>query len=436
MRKVAAYTLGCKVNQYETEAVLGSLMTEGYQVVDFDKYADIYIINTCTVTGLADRKCRQILRKAKKINPQAVVVAMGCYSQIAANEVSNIKDVNIVIGTNGRSLLAQMLSSPSVSCDSQIICVENIMNIRKFEELGLETYTEHTRAFLKIQDGCNRFCSYCIIPYARGPIRSREPQNILKEIEKLTEQGYSEFVLTGIHLASYGVDLKNTNLVDIIRKVLLLDGVERLRLGSIEPMTVTEDFLKLVSESEKLCPHFHISLQSGSNNVLKRMNRRYTAEEYYEKCIALKSVIPDLSFTTDIIVGFPGESDSEFKETCEFVEKIGFSKVHVFKFSPRKGTPAAEMANQILPEIKDKRSSELIGISDKLAADFSRKLIGKKIKILIEKKRKDGMFEGHSENYSHIICSAENISEDLCGKIVSVMVEKHDEINLYGVLQS
>lgn len=435
MKKVAAYTLGCKVNQYETEAVLGNLVSSGFTVVDFNTYADVYVVNTCTVTGLADRKCRQIIRKAKKVNPQAIVVAMGCYSQVAPDEVAKLSDVNLILGTDGRKRLPAILNSGQVHSDTQLILIGDIMEVREFEELGLDTYTEHTRAFLKIQDGCDRFCSYCIIPYARGRVRSRAPQQILEEIMRLAENGFKEFVLTGIHLASYGKDLKNQSLTQIIRAVSELAGVERIRLGSIEPMTITSEFLQLLSDSPKLCPHFHISLQSGSDTVLQRMNRKYTAGEYQEKCRQLQQQLPGAALTTDIIVGFPGETEEEFTETLQFAKTIGFSKIHVFPFSPRAGTKAAEMEGQISSEMKQERSDKLIALSDWLAAQYGQKMLNKKLKVLVERKAASGTaYEGHAENYLKVVFSAEDRLLS-AGDIAEVLITGRQGESLEGILQ-
>ncbi len=439
MKKIASYTLGCKVNQYETEALVGSLSALGYEVVDYSQYADVYLINTCTVTSLADRKCRQVIRKAKKQNPDAIVVAMGCYAQVASAEVAAIEDVNIVIGTHDRNQLPALLASPELTKDTKWIRVGNIMQVREFEELGIETYTEHTRAFLKIQDGCNRFCSYCIIPFARGPVRSRAPQKVLSEIQTLTEKGYREFVLTGIHLASYGAELEDMDLVKIIEEIAAIPGVERIRLGSIEPMTITPRFLELVRRTPKLCPHYHISLQSGCDTVLKRMNRKYTTEKYYAGCQALKEILPDVSFTTDIIVGFPGETEEEFLQTLAFAEKVGFSKIHVFPYSPRKGTVAAKMENQVEPSVKEERTKRLIAKSDALGREYAKKMIGKQLQVLIERKTADGLYyEGYAENYARVYCPVEANMPDVCGKVCCITVnnifpEKQQE-GLLGVL--
>ena len=425
MKRVASYTLGCKVNQYETEALVSTLTAMGYEAVSYSDFADVYLINTCTVTGLADRKCRQVIRKAKKKNPNAIVVAMGCYAQVAPEEVAAIEDVNIVIGTHDRMQLPMLLQSPELTKDTKWIRVGNIMQVREFEELGIETYTEHTRAFLKIQDGCNRYCSYCIIPFARGPVRSRKPEKVIAEITELAQRGYQEFVLTGIHLASYGAELEDMDLVKIIEEIATIPGVERIRLGSIEPMTITPRFLDLVKRTPKLCPHYHISLQSGSDTVLKRMHRKYTTEEYYSQCESLKNIVPGVSLTTDVIVGFPGETEVEFQETIAFVEKVGFSKIHVFPYSKRKGTVAAKMPNQVAPEVKEERTSTLLSVSQNLGAAYAKTLIGTELQVLIERKTADSAFyEGHAENYAHVYCEIPNSQCDLNGKICTVTIKQ------------
>ena len=432
-KKAAFYTLGCKVNQYESEAMAGILATNDYNIVKFEEFSDVYIVNTCTVTGLADRKCRQVIRRAKKLNPDAVVVAMGCYSQIAPEEVAKIPEVDIVLGTDGRKLLPEILKtyfSDVNKRDEPLIHVGSIKHIREFEELGIESYTEHTRAFLKIQDGCNRYCSYCIIPYARGTVRSKLPKNVISDIKQLITKGYKEFVLTGIHLASYGTDLKNIDLVGILKLICTLDGDFRIRLGSIEPMTVTPEFTEFVAGNEKICPHFHISLQSGSDSVLKRMNRRYTASEYFDKCKMLKERIPNLSITTDIIVGFPGETEEEFEETLEFARKVYFSKIHVFKYSLRKGTPASDMPFQISPEVKEARGLRLIALSEKMANDFATSVNGEYVRVLFEEKKKD-KYEGHCENYLKVICQYDG-EHELCGNIYDVMIYGSEKDCLLG----
>ena len=442
MKKVAFYTLGCKVNQYETEAVAGIFQKKGYEIVSYEDIADIYVINTCTVTNLSDRKCRQVIRRAKKLNPDSLVAVMGCYSQVSPQEVSSIPDINIIIGTKDRDKLPDLCEEALLSnSEDKIINVGNSMTFREFEELGVETFKEHTRAFLKIQDGCTQFCSYCIIPYARGPVRSREPENIINEIKNLVDAGYKEFVLTGIHLASYGRDLKNTSLTQIISNVVKIDGVERVRLGSIEPGTLTDEFIDLVSSTPKMCRHYHVSLQSGSTSVLKRMNRKYTASEYYNRVMNLKERIEGVAITTDIIVGFPGETEEEFEETMRFAKKLHFSKIHVFKFSPRKGTPAADMASQIDNIIKEERSSRLIALSEKMTRKFIASHEGKEMMVLFEKysgnsQNSRNYIEGHTDNYIKVICRLPDDMKNTIepGFIAPVIIKEVSDDHAEGIL--
>lgn len=411
MKKVAFYSLGCKVNQYESEAVSSIFQSKGFEVVDYSSFADVYVINTCTVTGLSDRKNRQIIRRAKKINPEAIVAVMGCYSQVKPEEVAAISDIDIIIGTKDRDKLADMcLEYKREPFDvvseehKQIVDVSDSMKFRDFEELKIDTFKGHSRAFLKIQDGCTQFCTYCIIPYARGPVRSREPANIIEEIKRLVDVGYKEFVLTGIHLASYGRDLRDINLVKLLKNLLNIDGVERLRLGSVEPSTLSDEFIELAASSTKMCRHFHVSLQSGSNNTLKRMNRKYSAEEYYDNVCKLKARIDGVAITTDIIVGFPGETDEDFEETMDFAEKVNFSKIHVFKYSPREGTPAADMENQIHDDTKEQRSSQLIALSDRMSKAFIEKYRGTNVSVLFEQYVNNHTVEGLTDTYVRVLC--------------------------------
>ena len=431
------------MNQYETEALSGILASFNYEIVDFASKANVYIINTCTVTGLADSKCRQMIRRAKKLNPDAVIVAMGCYSQVEPEEVAKMEEVDIILGTDSRKLLPEVLreyNSVPLSRAGRgkpFIMVNDIRSVHEFEELGIENYTCHTRAFLKIQDGCDNFCAYCIIPYARGSVRSKDPDKIIRDINNLVSKGFKEFVLTGINLSSYGKDLKNTGLLEIIGEVCSISGVKRLRLGSVEPGIITQDFIDLVKSQRKICPHFHISLQSGSDSVLQRMGRKYKTQEYYNKCLSLKEHVKDVSLTTDIIVGFPGETEEEFTETLKFCEKIHFSKIHIFKYSPRRGTPAAIMPGQIPMKIKEERSAHLIELSDKLGTDFAEKMIGKSVNVLIEKSDPiNNTYEGYCENYLKVICETEARSDTSqnrtlmptelkVGEIVSVFIEKN-----------
>ena len=354
MKKVALHNLGCKVNAYETEAMQQLLEQAGYEIVPFDVGADIYIINTCTVTNIADRKSRQILHKAKKMNPDAIVVAAGCYVQAAGESLKADEAIDLIIGNNKKKDLVAILEAYETGRQEESLI--DINHTKEYETLSMTKTAEHTRAYVKVQDGCNQFCSYCIIPYARGRVRSRSIADVRAEIEQLAANGYQEVVLTGIHLSSYGVDLAGEDLLSLIRMVNEIDGIRRIRLGSLEPRIVTEEFAAALAGMEKICPHFHLSLQSGCNATLKRMNRRYTAEEYAEKCRLLRRVFTNPALTTDVIVGFPQETEEEFGETVEFLKQIQFFETHIFKYSRRKGTKAAAMEGQIPESVKTERS--------------------------------------------------------------------------------
>ncbi|MHB8065712.1 MAG: tRNA (N(6)-L-threonylcarbamoyladenosine(37)-C(2))-methylthiotransferase MtaB [Ruminiclostridium sp.] len=416
------FTLGCKVNQYESEAVSSLFEQEGYDIVPFEQLSDVYIVNTCTVTNLSDRKSRQAIRKAKKYNPNSIVVVMGCYAQTSSEDVLKIPDVNLVIGTKDRNKILEFVSRIEAG-ECRINAVDNIMTSRNFEELKVSSYKERTRAYLKIQEGCSQFCSYCIIPYARGPIRSRQPEDIIQEVKDLSQNGFLEIVLTGIHIASYGRDLKTTNLLDIIQKINMLEGIKRIRLGSIEPTTITEEFVSAATKMPKLCPHYHLSLQSGCNNTLKAMNRKYTTDDYRNSVILLKKYIPDVAITTDIMVGFPGETEEDFKTSLAFSQEIGFSKIHVFKFSPRKGTPAAVYEHQISPEEKEKRSQLMLSLSDKLEGQFFQNFIGREMEVLYEQGLHDkaGYIEGLTKNYIRVMSKG---SLELKGSLKTTKLEK------------
>ncbi|QUH26912.1 tRNA (N(6)-L-threonylcarbamoyladenosine(37)-C(2))-methylthiotransferase MtaB [Serpentinicella alkaliphila] len=418
MKKVAFHTLGCKVNQYETQAMSERFISNGYDIVDDTEAADVYVINTCTVTNVGDKKSRQFIRKVKRINPDAIIAVVGCYSQTAPEEVAKIEGVNIIIGTNDRNKIVDLVEECTV--DDRINIVEDIMQVREFEEMSIQEIKDKTRAFLKIQEGCNQYCSYCIIPYARGNIRSRKKSEIINEIEKLVENGFKEIVLTGIHVASYGRDLKDDNtLINVLKEVNDIEGLERIRLSSLEPTLFTEYFLKELSKLNKVCDHFHLSLQSGSDTVLKRMNRKYTTDQYRNIVKIIRSVYPDVSLTTDIIVGFPGETDEEFNETYDFVKEMNFSMIHVFKFSPRKGTPAAEYADQIDGVTKHKRSVRLIKLGDEMQLEYMNKFFGKTLDVLFESSSKEleGYIEGTTNNYIKVLCSA---NENIEGRILKV----------------
>lgn len=399
MNKVAFVTLGCKTNQYETDALMDLFYKNRYEIVDFDDFSDVYVINTCTVTHVSDKKSRQMIRRAKKSNPDGIVVVVGCYAQISPEEVSAIEDVDIVIGTDSRSEVLQYIDDfKSGQTEKPYVIVKDIMKVNQFEELSLGTITAHTRAFIKIQEGCNQYCSYCIIPYARGHVRSRSIEHILSEVSQLTLKGYKEFVLTGIHIGSYGLDLDGVSLIDLIEAIHPLEGVQRIRLGSIEPRLITDAFVQCLKPLSKVCDHFHLSLQSGSDTVLKRMNRKYTADEFYQSVLKLKAIYDAPSLTTDIIVGFPGETDEEFAETVAFVQKIGFGEIHVFPFSKREGTPAASMDQQVDAAIKKERSEKLIQIAKNMNTAYIEKHLGQTTEVLIEE-RKGNMVIGHTSNY-------------------------------------
>lgn len=384
-KKVAFHTLGCKVNTYETDAMEQMLLSHGYEIVSFENQADIYIINTCSVTNMADRKSRQMLHKAKKKNPNAVVVAAGCYVQAAPKEVLADAGVDLVIGNNRKQDLVQILEDYFKEHREEAVI--DINKEQEYEELELDFVSDHTRAYIKVQDGCNQFCSYCIIPYTRGRVRSRAKQDVISEIKRIAKNGTKEVVLTGIHLSSYGKDLKDgTDLLDLIKAVQEVNGIQRIRLGSLEPRIITLEFAQELRKLDKFCPHFHLSLQSGCEATLKRMNRHYTPEEYYEKCELLREVFEHPAITTDVIVGFPGETEEEFEETYRFLEKVNFYEMHVFKYSKRKGTRAAEMENQVPEPIKTKRSNILLELTRECSKRYRSFWIGREVNVLLEEK--------------------------------------------------
>jgi len=430
MKKVAFYTLGCKVNQYETEAMAEAFENAGYMQVDFEEKADVYVINTCTVTGLSARKSRQAIRKAKQMNRNAVVAAVGCYPQTAKEEVEKLDEVDIIVGTADRAKIPQYVEE-FMSGRGKISVVGNIMKNHAFEELKIERYKNRTRAFLKIQEGCSQFCSYCIIPYARGPIRSRPPEDVLKEVSRLAEAGFKEVVLTGIHIASYGKDTGGIRLLDLIMKVHEIEGIDRIRLGPIEPTMITKEFAAAAAGLNKLCPHYHVSLQSGCDETLARMNRKYTAGEYKRAVELLRSYIPDVALTTDVMVGFPGETEAEFEKTVKFLEEINFAKIHVFKYSPRKGTPAATFKEQIDGETKEKRSARLIELSDRCTVSFNKRFTGRIFPVLYEQEVKgaEGYFEGLTPNYIRVISKGNN---NLAGKILPTVLLGTEDLHMLG----
>ncbi len=430
MKTVAFYTLGCKVNQYETEAMEENFESNGYKLVDYEDEADVYVINTCTVTNLSDRKSRQIIRRAKKINKNAIVAVVGCYSQVSPEEISNIKDVDVIIGTINRDKIVELCEDAKYK-NQKINIVRNVKTQKDFETINIDTIKSKTRAYIKIQDGCNRFCSYCIIPYARGPIRSRDLEDIIKETEKLAKAGFKEIVLTGIHVASYGKDMKDISLINVLEEVGKVKNIERIRLSSIEPTLIDEDFMKAILKIGKVCDHFHLSLQSGSDTVLKRMNRKYTTAEYENIVNIIRKYMPNAGITTDIIVGFPGETEEEFQETCEYVKKIKFSRIHVFKYSPRKGTPAAADKNQINGNIKNKRSEILIDLGEVLTKKFNAKFIDSSLLVLFEEESKgtEGFVEGYTTNYIRVKSKS---SESILGSIKDIRIRDVDGDYLVG----
>ena len=397
IKKAAFCTLGCKVNQYETEAMSELFASDGYQIVPFDEKSDVYLINTCSVTNIGDRKSRQMIRRARKTNPDSIIIVTGCYAQTAAEEVMEIEGVNLVIGTKDRGNIVEIANT--LTPDSHINLVGDIMHNHKFEELKVTKYTDRTRAFIKIQEGCNQFCSYCIIPYARGPIRSRQPQEVIEEIKELVKNGFKEIILVGIHVASYGLDLKTTSLEELLCEVDKIEGIRRIRLSSIEPMTLNGDFIKKIAPSKKLCHHFHISLQSGCDETLKRMNRKYTTKQFKEIVDGLRENFDDVAITTDIMVGFAGETEEEFNQTLDFVREIQFAESHIFQYSQRRSTPAAKFPNQVSPQIKEQRSKILIEECAKSQKRFLEKFIGSTMEVLFEQPTKTNMMEGKTGNY-------------------------------------
>lgn len=381
MKKAALHNLGCKVNAYETEAMQEILEKHGYEIVPFGEKADVYLINTCSVTNIADRKSRQMLHRARKMNPDAVVIAAGCYVQAAGRELLQDSSVDILIGNNEKANLPEILKAWEEEHDASHI--HDLTREHTYEELSLSHTAEHTRAYMKIQDGCNQFCTYCIIPYTRGRVRSRKIEDIEAEAKRLAVGGYKEIVLTGIHLDSYGVDLENENLLDVIRRIAAIDGIERIRLGSLEPRIMTEEFVEGLASVKELCPHFHLSMQSGCDETLKRMNRKYDTEEFLACCDRLRAYFDEPALTTDVIVGFPGETEEEFETTVEFIKKIRFYETHVFKYSRRKGTRADRMPDQIPEQIKTKRSEKLLELHRENSKNYRNRLIGTTVEVLM-----------------------------------------------------
>ena len=431
MKKAALHNLGCKVNAYETEAMQEMLEKAGYEIVPFKEGADIYIINTCTVTNIADRKSRQMLHRARKMNPDAIVVAAGCYVQAQAEKQEIDPCIDIVLGNNRKKDLITVLEEyqKNKAEDTCLEEVEDISRTREYEPLSLTRPGDHTRAYIKVQDGCNQFCTYCIIPYARGRVRSRTVEDVIREVRSLAENGYREVVLTGIHLSSYGIDFDGErHLLELIRAVHEVDGISRIRLGSLEPVIVTEEFAEAIAALPKMCPHFHLSLQSGCDATLKRMNRRYTSGEYYEKCQILRKYFDHPALTTDVIVGFPGETEEEFRQSMEFVDKVDFYETHIFKYSKREGTKAAVMEGQVSEQVKARRSALMISLGEKKRKAYEESFVGKEVEVLVEE---PAVIEGrtvqtgHTKEYIKIALEQE---EDLRNQIVKVRVDNDSQI--------
>lgn len=428
MKKAASFALGCKVNQYESEAIAELFAEKGYEIVGIDEEADVYVINTCTVTNFGDKKSRQLIRKVKRQNENAIVAVVGCYAQTAPQELMKVEGVNLVIGTKDRAQIVEMVENYDVSRGVENH-VTDIMKERVFEPLSIQKLANRTRAYLKIQDGCSQYCSYCIIPYARGPIRSREPQEVLAEVKRLADNGFKEVVLTGIHVASYGKDRRDTSLLEILRQVHEVEGIERIRFSSIEPNVVTEEFAQAMAELPKVCDHFHLSLQSGCDKTLKEMNRKYDTEKYRQAAAILRKYLPHVALTTDIIVGFPGETEEDFQASYDFAKEIGFAKIHVFPYSPKRGTPAAARKDQLPNAVKSERSHKLIALSDQMAADFLREYVGQDVEVLYERMVEDGVYEGHTTNYIKVRGRSE---KDFTNQICKTHITKAEGEELFG----
>lgn len=432
-RTIAVCTLGCKVNQYDTDAVLTQFRDAGYHIVDFDKQADVYLINTCTVTNMGDRKSRQMIRRAHRTNPHAKVVVMGCLAQASPDEVVEIEGVSLVVGTHQRSELLKLVEElPEDEGEPVSAVVDDIFTVNEFEELPVSSFEGRTRATLKIQDGCSQFCSYCRVPFARGKPRSRNLEDVVEQAAEIAARGYQEIVLTGVHLGAYGQDFEpQLHLSDVVKALLPIEGLTRIRISSIDPHEITPELLELIATEEKVCRHLHIPLQSGSDGVLERMRRRYNTNEYREVVQAAYAQIPDLAVTTDVIVGFPGETDAEFADTTSFIEEMGFSRLHVFRYSRRTGTPAARFPNQIPATVKDERSHSLIALGESLQEKFHQRYVGKTLDVLVEQVDK-GKAVGLTGNYIRV--EFECNSEELIGQTVQVEAQSADSRGICGIL--
>ena len=426
------YTFGCKVNTCETAGMQSLLQSAGYTVVSQPEEADIFLFNSCTVTASGDSRLRHAMRKVRREHPDALLVLTGCYPQAYPDEAAAIPEADLVLGTKHRSRLPGLLAELCQN-HARIAAVDSYGAQDDFEALPCDTMPDNTRAFLKIQDGCNCFCSYCIIPYARGPIRSREPQEVVAEVKRLAENGFKEVVLTGIHVASYGKDRRDTSLLDILKQVHEVEGIERIRFSSIEPNVVTEEFAQTMAALPKVCDHFHLSLQSGCDKTLKEMNRKYDTEKYRQAAATLRKYLPKVALTTDIIVGFPGETEEDFRESYAFAEEIGFAKIHVFPYSPKRGTPAAARKDQLLNAVKSERSHTLIQLSDRMAADFLADAVGTDAEVLYERAVGEGIYEGHTTNYMKVHGRSE---ADLTNRIAKTHITRAEGEMLFGDVEA
>jgi len=433
VKKLATSTLGCKVNQYDTDSVITQFLARGYKVVDFNEKADVYLINTCTVTNLGDRKSRQMIRRAHKNNPLAKVVVMGCLAQMAPDEILDIEGVDLIVGTDGRGQIVDKIESfNEADVDST---VKDIFEVTEFEDLPTLDFSGRTRASLKIQDGCNQFCTYCRVPFARGRSRSRRPDSVLRQVERIVAEGYREIVLTGIHLGFYGKDLDSSiSLTEIVRDVTQVEGLLRLRIGSVEPNEFTDELIDLVANNPVLCRHVHLPLQSGSDAILSKMKRSYSRAEFLEVARKVKQAIPDVGLTTDIMVGFPGETEEDFQQTLDLMQEVGFSKIHVFKYSKREGTRAAKFTQQVPGNIKEIRSKRLIEKGNALALVFHQSFIGNEVEVLVEQVN-NGQAMGHTDNYMRVAFDFES-EADPVGKIMKIRVQPADSHDLKGHLVS
>lgn len=428
MKKVAFYTLGCKVNQYETNAMIERFIKANYEIVDFEELSDIYVINTCTVTNMSDRKSRQIIRRVKQINPNSILVVTGCYAQVASKELEKIEEIDLIVGNTEKKDIVNIVENYKKDISSKYE-ISDINNQKEFVDFGTTTYTEKTRAVIKVQDGCNNFCSYCIIPYAKGRVRSRKLESVIDEIKSIAQKGIQEVVITGIHVASYGLDFKDENirLIDLLEEINKVEGIKRIRLGSLEPNIITDEFVQRLKNVDKICDHFHLSLQSGCTETLKRMNRKYTTEDFEKVVERLRIAFPNVALTTDIIVGFPDETDEEFNTTYKYLKKIKFYKMHVFKYSQRKGTRAAVMPNQIDGNIKEERSHKLIELSNRNEEEFLDRYIGKEVYVLLEQEEGE-YIKGHTSNY--LVVKAKG--KELENKMLRVKITSREGDELIG----